>query len=207
MSDDPRQIEIEYVAIPTIAGFGEEFRGRGFRRAARRQPATHRFPGSFSEKLGAACDVSLLLFVGEKRRDHVHCVGVRQHLVASIGDGAHRCRRAFGNDGIHHHARLGAMTGKPLHQAVDTDLDAISGPRDRHRVERAGGKRIAHRTDARRFAVGPSFQADIEHNGDAFAARPGPVRPFPVGCCFHWRPRGAKCSAGLFAIMLYELAL
>src|SRR5580704_4895390 len=70
MADDSRKIEAEHVAIPAIAGFGEEFcRGR-LRGAARGEPAAYRFSTRFAEKLGAARDVSPLLVVREETRDH-----------------------------------------------------------------------------------------------------------------------------------------
>src|SRR5205085_947601 len=104
--------------------------------------------------------------------------GMRQHLMAVLRDGAHRRGRALSNDCIHHHAGFGAISPKSIHQTVNADLDAISGPRDRHRVEHAGWKRIAHRADARRLAVRPSFETDIEHDSNTLAAGPYPIRPF-----------------------------
>jgi hypothetical protein len=115
---------------------------------------------------------------------------MRQHLVAAIRNGAHGLRRTFCNDRIHHDARLGAMVCQPVHQAVDADFNAVRRPGNRHRVERSGRKRITHWTDARRFAVRPGFEADIEDDGDALTSRPSPMRPSPIGL-FHL-VRGTK---------------
>src|SRR5579863_3266775 len=101
---------------------------------------------------------------------------MREHFMAAIGDGAYRIRRAFGDDGVGHDARLRAMAGECLHQPVDADLDAVGGPGNRHRVEHASRQRVAHRTDARGLAVRPRFETDIEYDGDALVARPLPVR-------------------------------
>jgi hypothetical protein len=111
---------------------------------------------------------------------------VRQHFVAAIRDRAHGLRRTLGDDRVDHDAGFGAMVCEPIHQTMDANLDPVSRPGDRHGVECAGRKRIAHWTDAGRFAVRPGFEADVENHGDAFAARPSAILRFPVGL-FHPR--------------------
>src|SRR5580698_8230771 len=76
------------------------------------------------------------------------------------------------------------VTLKAIHQPVDADLDAVGGPGNRHGVEHARRQRIAHRADAGRLAVRPGFETDVEHDGDALA-----VRPLPIRLLVHFRLR------------------
>ena len=151
-------------------------RSRG---AARAQPA-HDLPArGLLKQRGAACDVGALVLVGEQRRDHVHGIGMGQHLVPGLGHRLDRLGRTLRDHRIDHDARHGAVAGEGIEQAVDAAPDPVGGPGDRHGVEHAGRQRIAHRADAGRLAVRPRLEADVEDHRDLAAARPDPVRLLP----------------------------
>ena len=59
-----RQIVVEYVAVPNVAGLGEEARRVRPRGAARTEPALDLAAGRLLKQRGAAHDVRALLLLG-----------------------------------------------------------------------------------------------------------------------------------------------
>ena len=80
-------------------------------------------PVAFSRSVVQRVMLRALVLLGEQRRDHVHGIGVREHLVPGVGDRSDGLGRALGDHGIDHDARRRPVRGKAFEQAMNAAPD------------------------------------------------------------------------------------
>ena len=173
---DRRQIVVVTVAMPDIAGLGEQ-RGRDqAARAARRNPANRRHAAGRLDDIVVARDVGPLASLVEIQADDIHAPGMADNFMPAREHFAKRAGIVARQNARRHHTGLDAIGVGDPQQALNTPHGAITRPGMGVGVEIAGLQQIAHGADARRLAIRPRLVGEVEHQSDALAAGPAKIR-------------------------------
>jgi hypothetical protein len=93
------------------------------------------------------------LFRRESRRYNVLRPGMRNNLLAGLGDCPNDLRKTLRKNPTGHHACANPASDEHMQEPFDTAIGAVASPGERVGIERAGRRCIPHGTDAGGLAV------------------------------------------------------
>ena len=158
--------------MPEKLRSGQQFRRALTWRAARTDPAARALATGFFERGDAAIEIGLLVGDALISGNDVLAPAMSGDPMPRGRDRLHQVRIFSGENAgnIKHRRRIGR--GKHIENSPRSNPGSVFGPRLALKVEHAGLKRIAHRTDARRAVISPPLQHHADGQGDVAAGRP-----------------------------------
>lgn len=116
-------------------------------------PAARSDARDISQNIRCLEDIRAHLFRRESRRYNVLRPGMRNNLVAGLGDCPNDLRETLRKNSTGHHACANPGSDEHIQEPFDTAIGAVASPGERVGIERAGRQCIPHGTDAGGLAV------------------------------------------------------